>query len=68
MMGLVPPKRKPSVRSSAPTRLSSTMSEMRAVMIETTRACPENAAGRYGSCNHVTAEVLLAVGSRREYE
>ena len=34
-------EKKPSVRSSAPTRLSSTMSEMRAVMIENTKACPQ---------------------------
>src|SRR6476646_11726814 len=34
------PRRKPSVRSSAPTRLSRTMSEMRAVIIETMSSVP----------------------------
>ena len=54
------PKRKPSVRSSAPTRLSSTMSEMRAVMIETIKQRGEEyAAGRNGRGHHIAVEVLL---------
>ena len=36
------PNRKPSVRSSAPTRLSSTMSENRTVMIDTISSVPRN--------------------------
>ena len=36
------PNRNPSVRSSAPTRLSSTMSEMRTVMIETISSVSRN--------------------------
>ena len=63
------PKRKPSVRSSAPTRLSSTMSEMRAVMIETTRSVPRKTPPAVTAAATVSLlKYCFAVGSRREYE
>ena len=61
------PNRKPSVRSSAPTRLSSTMSEMRTVMIETISNVSRNTAPTLAPAATMSLGMYcLAIGSTRE--
>src|SRR5689334_954008 len=63
------PNRKPSVRSSAPTRLSRTISEMRAVMIETIRSVPRNTPpAETPAATMSLLKYCFATGSRRLYE
>src|SRR5664280_2614567 len=61
------PNRKPSVRSSAPTRLSSTMSEMRTVMTETTSRVIRNTAPMLTPAAPISLGMYcFAIGSTRE--
>src|SRR5262245_14764762 len=60
------PKRKPSVRSRAPTRLSSTMSEMRAVMMETISRVARNTPPAETAAATVSLlKYCFAIGSTR---
>ena len=66
------PNRKPSVRSSAPTRLSRTMSEIRTVMIETISRVPrktppaETPAATMSLLKYCFATAAAAIGIERD--